>query len=49
MVTAESNDLDSQLTVPVEYVSEMVSWIMNQLGTRKNIQEDTTNDGLDKI
>ena len=49
MVTVESSDLDSQLTIPAEYVSEMISWIMNQLNNRKSIQEDTTNDGLDKI
>lgn len=49
MITAEVSNLDSDLTVPVEYVSEMVSWIMNQLTMRKGMQEDTTNDGLDKV
>lgn len=48
MVSTESTDLDSELTIPTEYISEMVNWIMTQLRMRKAVVEDNTNDGLDK-
>jgi hypothetical protein len=48
MVSAENTDLTSELNVPVEYVSDMINWILNQLKVRKGMPEDTTNDGLDK-
>jgi hypothetical protein len=48
MVSAENTDLSAELNVPTEYISDMINWIMNQLKIRKQMPEDTTNDGLDK-
>jgi hypothetical protein len=48
MVSAENTDLSAELNVPAEYISDMINWIMNQLKIRKQMPEDTTNDGLDK-
>jgi hypothetical protein len=48
MVSAENTDLTSEVNVPVEYISDMINWILNQLKVRKGMPEDTTNDGLDK-
>lgn len=47
MVSAENTDKDSELNVPAEYISDMINWIMRQLSIRKQMPEDTTNDGLD--
>lgn len=48
MVSAENNDMTTELNVPIEYISDMINWILNQLKVRKGMPEDTTNDGLDK-
>lgn len=48
MVSSENTDLNAELNVPAEYITDMVNWIMNQLKIRKQMPEDTTNDGLDK-
>jgi len=48
MVSAENTDLTSEVNVPIEYISDMINWILNQLKVRKGMPEDTTNDGLDK-
>ena len=47
MISAENSDITSELNVPSEYISDMINWIMNQLRVRKQMPEDTTNDGVD--
>lgn len=47
MVSTDNSDMTAELNVPVEYISDMINWIMNQLKVRKQMPEDTTNDGLD--
>jgi hypothetical protein len=47
MVSAENTDLSAELNVPAEYISDIINWIMNQLKIRKQMPEDTTNDGID--
>ena len=47
MISAENSDLTSELNVPAEYISDMINWIMDQLKFRKQMAEDTTNDGID--
>ena len=47
MVSVENTDLSAELNVPAEYISDMINWIMNQLKIRKQMPEDTTNDGID--
>jgi hypothetical protein len=47
MVSHENSDLSSELNVPGEYIADILAWIMTQLNIRKQMPEDTTNDGLD--
>jgi hypothetical protein len=47
MVSTENSDLSAELNIPGEYISDMINWIMNQLRVRKQMPEDTTNDGVD--
>ena len=47
MISSENSDMTSELNVPAEYISDMINWIMNQLQVRKQMPEDTTNDGID--
>lgn len=47
MISSENSDLTSQLNVPAEYISDMINWIMDQLKFRKQMPEDTSNDGID--
>lgn len=47
MISAENSDMTSELNVPAEYISDMINWVMNQLKIRKQMPEDTTNDGID--
>jgi hypothetical protein len=47
MISAENSDMTAELNVPSEYISDMINWIMNQLRVRKQMPEDTTNDGID--
>jgi len=48
MISAESTNLDSELNVPEEYISDIINYVINQLKFRKSIPEDITNDGIDK-
>jgi hypothetical protein len=47
MISAENSDMTAELNVPGEYISDMINWIMEQLKVRKQMPEDTTNDGID--
>ena len=47
MVSAESNDFNSVLNVPEEYIADIINYVINQLKFRKSIPEDITNDGID--
>ena len=47
MISSENSDLTSELNVPAEYVSDIINWIIDQLKFRKQIPEDSTNDGVD--
>lgn len=49
MVSTETADLDSELNVPQEYITDIINLVMNQLRPRKGAPQDSTNDGLDKI
>lgn len=49
MVSTETADLDSELNVPQEYITDIINLVMNQLRPRKATPQDSTNDGLDKI
>ena len=48
MVSTETADLDAEINVPQEYITDIINLVMNQLRTRKNSPQDSTNDGLDK-
>jgi hypothetical protein len=47
MISSENSDMTSELNVPAEHISDMINWIMNQLKVRKQMPEDTSNDGID--
>jgi hypothetical protein len=47
MISAENSDMTAELNVPAEYISDIINWILNQLKIRKQMPEDTTNDGVD--
>jgi len=47
MISAENSDMTAELNVPSEYISDIINWIMDQLKIRKQMPEDTTNDGVD--
>ena len=49
MVSTETADLDSELNVPQEYITDIINLVMNQLRPRKGAPQDSTNDGLDKL
>lgn len=49
MVSTESANLDDELNVPQEYITDIINLVMNQLRPRKGAPQDSTNDGLDKI
>lgn len=49
MVSTETADLDSELNVPQEYITDIINLVMNQLRPRKGALQDSTNDGLDKL
>jgi hypothetical protein len=49
MVSTESANLDDELNVPQEYITDIINLVMNQLRARKGAPQDSTNDGLDKI
>lgn len=49
MVSTETADLDAEINVPQEYITDIINLVMNQLRTRKGTPQDSTNDGLDKV
>ena len=49
MVSTETTDLDAEINVPQEYITDIINLVMNQLRTRKGTPQDSTNDGLDKV
>jgi hypothetical protein len=49
MVSTETSDLDAEINVPQEYITDIINLVMNQLRTRKATPQDSTNDGLDKV
>lgn len=48
MVSTETSDLDAEINVPQEYITDIVNMVINQLKIRKGTPEDTVNDGVDK-
>ena len=48
MVSTETSDLDAEINVPQEYVTDIINMVINQLKIRKGTPEDTVNDGVDK-
>lgn len=49
MVSTENNDMDAELNVPQEYITDIINLVMGQLRPRKATPQDSTNDGLDKL
>lgn len=49
MVSTETSDLDAELNVPQEYITDIINLVMGQLRPRKASPQDSTNDGLDKL
>jgi hypothetical protein len=49
MVSTENSDMDAELNVPQEYVTDIINLVMGQLRPRKATPQDSTNDGLDKL
>lgn len=49
MVSTENSDLDAELNVPQEYITDIINLVMGQLRPRKVTPQDSTNDGLDKL
>jgi hypothetical protein len=49
MVSTETSDLDAEINVPQEYITDIINLVMNQLRPRKATPQDSTNDALDKI
>ena len=48
MVSTETSDLDAEINVPQEYISDIVDLVINKLKIRKGTPEDNVNDGVDK-
>ena len=48
MVSTETTDLDAEINVPQEYVSDIIDLVLNKLKIRKGTPEDNVNDGVDK-
>jgi hypothetical protein len=48
MVSTETTDMDAELNVPQEYISDIIDLVINKLKIRKSIPEDNVNDGVDK-
>ena len=48
MVSTEGSDLDAEMNVPQEYITDMINLVLNQLKIRKATPEDIVNDGVDK-
>lgn len=48
MVSTETSDLDAEINVPQEYVTDIINLVLGQLKIRKGTPEDIVNDGVDK-
>jgi hypothetical protein len=48
MVSTETSDMDAEINVPQEYMSDIVDLVLNKLKIRKGTPEDNVNDGVDK-
>jgi len=48
MVSTETSDLDAEINLPQEYVSDIIDLVLNKLKIRKGTPEDNVNDGVDK-
>ena len=48
MVSTETSDLDAEINVPQEYITDIINMVINQLKIRKGTPEDSVNDGVDK-
>lgn len=48
MVSTETSDLDAEINVPQEYITDIINMVINQLKIRKGTPEDNVNDGVDK-
>jgi hypothetical protein len=48
MVSTEGSDLTAEISLPQEYITDIINMVINQLKIRKSIKEDSVNDGVDK-
>lgn len=48
MVSTENSDMDAEINVPQEYITDIINMVINQLKIRKGTPEDNVNDGVDK-
>ena len=48
MVSTENADMDTEVNVPQEYITDIINMVVNQLKIRKGTPEDSVNDGVDK-
>ncbi len=48
MVSTETTDLDAEINVPQEHISDIIDLVINKLKIRKGTPEDNVNDGVDK-
>ena len=48
MVSTETSDMDAEVNVPQEYITDIINMVLSQLKIRKGTPEDTVNDGVDK-
>lgn len=48
MVSTENDDLNAEVNVPQEYISDMINLVLTQLKIRKGTPEEVVNDGADK-
>jgi hypothetical protein len=48
MVSTETSDMDAEINVPQEYMSDIIDLVLNKLKIRKGTPEDNVNDGVDK-
>ena len=48
MLSTETSDMDAEINVPQEYITDIINMVINQLKIRKGTPEDNVNDGVDK-
>lgn len=48
MVSTETSDMDAEVNVPQEYITDIINMVLSQLKIRKGTPEDAVNDGVDK-